>query len=127
MAISEETRIQDNLKKLTPLSVDQLVQLHTIELDAIARFAGTTDELETALGFLRLGFQIGWKPLLIIHSKKTVRKYEQILGINSREYFPEVTASSERIRGYKIAKTLTNFWKAVSGETKIEGRREISD
>jgi len=127
MAMSEETRIQDNLKKLTPLSVDQLVQLHTIELDAIARFAGTTDELETALGFLRLGFQIGWKPLMIIHSKKTGRKYEQILGINSREYFPEVTASSERIRGYKIAKTLTNFWKAVSGETKIEGRREISD
>lgn len=126
MAISEETRIQDNLKKLTPLSVDQLIQLQTIELDAIARFVGTTDELETALGFLRLGFQIGWKPLMIIHSKKTVRKYEQILGINSREFFPEETASSERIMGFKIAKKLSNFWKAVSGETKIEGRREIS-
>jgi hypothetical protein len=126
MAMSEETRIQNNLKKLTPLSVDQLAQLQTIELDAIARFVGTTDELETSLGFLRLGFQIGWKPLMIIHSKKTVRKYEQILGINSRELFPEETASSERIMGFKIAKKLSNFWKAVSGETKIEGRREIS-
>lgn len=124
--MSEETRIQDNLKKLTPLSVDQLVQLQTIELNAIARFAGTTDELESALGFLRLGFQIGWKPLMIIHSKKTVRKYEQILGINSREFFPDETVCSERLMGYMLAKKLTNFWKAVSGETKIEGRREIS-
>jgi len=125
MAISEESRIQENLKKLTPLSVDQLIQLQTIELDAIARFKGMADELETALGFLRLGFQIGWKPLMIIHSKKTVRKYEQILDINIREFFPDETAFSEKLMGYKIAKKLSNFWKAVSGETKIEGRREI--
>lgn len=125
-ATDEQTRIQKNLEKLTRLSPEQLEQLHTIELDAMARFAGTTDELVSALGFLHLGFQLGWKPLVIIHSKRTVRKYEQILGINIREMFPQDTPSSDRINGYKIAKGLSNFWKAVSGETKIEGRREIS-
>lgn len=125
-AIDEQTRIDKNLLKLTRLSSEQLEQLHTIELNAIARFAGTTDELVSALGFLHLGFQLGWKPLVIIHSKKTVRKYEKILGINIREMFPENTPSSDRIMGYKIAKGLSNFWKVVSGETKVEGRREIS-
>lgn len=125
-AIDEQTRIQKNLEKLTRLSSEQLEQLHTIELGAFARFAGNTEELVSAIGFLHMGFQIGWKPLVIIHSKKTVRKYEQILDISIREIFPQETPSSDRIMGFKLAKKLSNFWKVVSGEIKVEGRREIS-
>ncbi len=28
--------------------------------------------------------------------------------------------------GYNVAKGLGNFWKAVSGDLKVENRREIS-
>lgn len=126
MAISEEDRIQKNLSNLKPLSVDKLKQLQEIELRALARFSGNFDELESAYGFLRLGFQIGWKPLAIIHSKKTFRKYEQLLEINARELFPEDTPASERSIGYSIAKKLSNFWKVVSGDIKVENRRDIS-
>lgn len=126
MPISEEARIKKNRANLKPLSSKTLQQLHEIELDAIARFHGMADELESALGFLHLGFQIGWKPLALIHSKATYRKYEKILGIEARELFPEDTPASERHRGYSIAKKLSNFWKVVSGEIKIENKREIT-
>ncbi len=86
MSISEQQRIEKNLANLKPLSVDKLKQLQEIELRAIATYAGRLDELESAMGFLRLGFQFGWKPLAIIHSKQTFRKYEQMLGINAREH-----------------------------------------
>ncbi|MGO8753638.1 MAG: hypothetical protein ACLQHK_00200 [Gallionellaceae bacterium] len=126
MSISEQQRIEKNLANLKPLSVDKLKQLQEIELRAIATYAGRLDELESAMGFLRLGFQFGWKPLAIIHSKQTFRKYEQMLGINARELFPEDTPASYRSVGYSIAKKLSNFWKVVSGDTKVENRREIS-
>lgn len=124
--MSEEARIKKNLANLKPLSTEKLKQLQDIELRALAKFHGNFDELESAYGFLRLGFQIGWKPLAIIHSKKTFRKYEELLDIDAKILFPEVTPASDRSRGYSLAKKLSNFWKAVSGDTKVENRREIS-
>ena len=121
----DELRIQDNRSKLRPLSIDELKKLQEIELEAIARFRGNVDELESALGFLRIGIQLGWKPLTIIHSKKTFKKYEQILSIDARTFFPEDTPAATRSLGYTIAKKLSNFWKVVSGDTKIENRRNL--
>ncbi len=125
MSMTEETRIKKNRANLTLLSPKVLRQLHEIEIDALARFSGASDEIESAIGFLHLGFQIGWKPLAVLHSKHTFRKYEKILGINARELFPEETPASDRSMGYKFVKTLSNFWKAVNGEVKIENKREI--
>lgn len=126
MPISEKQRIQKNLTRLKPLSVEKLKQLQEIELRAIAKFHGNMDELESALGFLRLGFQYGWKPLAIIHSKKTFKKYEQILEINARELFPEETPTSDRSIGYSVAKKISKFWQIVNGEEKIDHKRESS-
>ncbi|MBI5430742.1 MAG: hypothetical protein HY938_09850 [Nitrosomonadales bacterium] len=126
MTISEEKRIQINRSKLTPLSAEKLKQLQEVELEAIARFSGALDELETAIGFLHIGFQFGWKPLALTHSKKTFRKYEEILGVDLKELLPETTPASDRHRGYSIAKKLSNFWKVVNGEEKIDHKREIS-
>jgi hypothetical protein len=126
MSISEEARIKLNLSKLKPLSVEKLKQLQEIELNAIARFHGQMDEIESAIGFLRLGFQVGWKPLAIVHSKKTFKKYEEILGINAHEIFQEETIASDRINGYAIAKKLANFWKIVNGEQPVKDKRVLS-
>lgn len=126
MSKSEEQRIEKNLAKLKPLSVEKLKQLQDIELRAVAKFHGNLDELESALGFLRLGFHYGWKPLAIIHSKKTFKKYEQILGIDAREFFPDETPTSDRSIGFSIAKKLSKFWQVVNGEEKIEHKRESS-
>ena len=106
-------------QKLARLSPSQRTELERIEADAIADFKGQLDELESALGMLRLGHHMGWKVLYIMHSKSTVRKYERILGgIKIREIFPEVGPSAYRSLGYRIAETASNFWKVVSGTSE---------
>lgn len=126
MKMTEEQRIHHNLKKLKPLSSEKLKQLQEIELRSIAKFSGQLDELESALGFLRMGFQFGWKVLAIIHSKRTFKKYEQILGIDARELFPEETPTAERSVGYAIAVKFSNFWKIVNGEERVENKRQMT-
>jgi len=48
------------------------------------RFAGDIDDLERARGIYLLGLQMGWRVLVIIHTKHIIRKYEEILGIQIR-------------------------------------------
>ena len=108
-------------------TLEREAELIRIEREAFASFQGQFDDLELALGILRTGDYLGWRPLVLIHNKRTIRKVEDILGINFREFFPPEGSSANRSLGYKLAKQLTNFWKAVSGDTKIDNRREIGD
>lgn len=114
--------LNERLAQLTP---EQNLQLQNIEHKAISNFIGMLDELESAVGMLRIGHHVGWKVLYIVHSKKTIRKYEEILGIKIRELFPEEGPSAVRSTGFVLAKSASNFWKVVSGEIKIESRRQI--
>lgn len=101
---------------------------HDVMDEAILNFKGQLDELEGALGMYMLGRHMGWKVLYIIHSKKTVKKYEDILGIDVREEFEPETPDSSRSNGYNLAQAFSNFWKVVSGEEKIDRgeRKQIS-
>lgn len=114
---------EENLKKQTPLSDEKLRHLEKIEQIAIAKYTGDLGDLESALGMLRLGQQYGWRVMYLIHSKATIRKYERILGISVKEEMPEEGPSTVRVRAFKIIKALGNFWKVVSGEAKVEGKR----
>ena len=111
-----------------PLTPDKALRMSEIFDHAIRNFHGTIDELESAIGLFVLGRHMGWKVLYIVHSKKTVKKYEEILGISVREEFPEEGPESSRSTGYTVAKTFSNFWKVVSGEEKVDRRnwREIT-
>jgi hypothetical protein len=113
---------EEVVAKLTDTQRKQLVE---IEENAIAGFTGQLDELESALGMLLMGHHFGWKVLYLIHSKKTVRKYEDILGVKIRDIFDESGPSSDRSVGLALAMKASNFWKVVSGEQKIENLRKI--
>jgi hypothetical protein len=106
------------------LTQDQVWEMYQIERKAFASFYGPIDEYEAAVGMMHLGYHVGWKPLVLIHNKRTLRKYQDILDIDIREMFPEEGPSWERSLGYRIAKKLGNFWKAVSGELKDDQLRE---
>lgn len=111
--------------RLANLSPEQKLELQYIEDQAISKFSGNLDELEAALGMLRIGHHFGWRTLYILHSKRTIRKYEEILNIKIRDVFDEEGPSAQRSVGLALAKKASNFWKAVSGEHKIENRREV--
>lgn len=115
-----------NLLKMTSRSLERETDLIRIEREAIANFQGDLGDLEAALGLLRMGDYWGWRVLVLIHNKRTIRKYEDILSISVREFFPAEGSQTPRSLGYKVAVTVGNFWKAVSGDIKIENRREIS-
>lgn len=96
-------------------------------LDEVARdFKGNFDELEAALGMMLLGRLVGWKVLALIHNKRTIRKYEEILGINIREAFPDEGPLAHKSAAYELVKKLGQYWKAVSGDIRVESRRELS-
>ncbi|MFA6120178.1 MAG: hypothetical protein WCT35_00185 [Sideroxydans sp.] len=112
-------------EKLAKLTDEQKVELQKIEEDAIAGFSGQLDELESALGMLRMGHHFGWKVLYLIHSKRTIRKYEGMLGIKVRDVFPETGPSSYRSYGLALAEKFSNFWKVVGGDIKIPDRKKV--
>lgn len=112
-------------QRLKVLTGKQKEQLQEIEDNAIINFKGMIDELESALGMLRIGHHVGWKLLYLIHSKKTIRKYEDILNIKIRDIFEDTGPSSPRSIGLALADKFSNFWKVVSGEIKIENKKEI--
>lgn len=117
-------------QRFAKITADQKAQLDEIEERAFIHFSGQLDELESALGMLRIGHHMGWKVLYMIHSKKTIRKYEEILDIKIRDIFPDEGPSAGRSIGLSIAKKFSNFWKVVSGEIPItkeekDNRRKI--
>lgn len=116
-----------NLALMPDRTSEREQELLKIERDAVANFSGSLDELQAALGFLRFGDYYGWRVLLIVHNKRTIRKYEQILNINIKEFFPDEGSQSSRSVGLNLAKKIGNFWKVVSGDIKIEDRRIISN
>ena len=122
--------IRKNTHRLAPVDSLRVEQLNDIVRKAIASYTGQFDELEAAIGMLLIGDHMGWKPLVLIHNKRTIRTYEEILGINVREFFPEEGPSVQRSIGYTNAKKIGNFWKAVSGDIRDEElkaqRREIA-
>lgn len=121
--MKESPNFEENLRKQIHLSDDKLRNLDKIEQMAIAKYRGDLGDLESALGMLRLGQQYGWRVMYLIHSKATIRKYEKILGISVKEEMPEEGPSSHRVPAIRIIKAVGNFWKVVSGEAKVEGKR----
>ncbi len=128
MAVKEisEEQYKKHKRLLAKLTDAQLKEMQKIEREAIARFSGNMTTLMSALGFLRVGYEVGWRVLVMAHHKNTIKKYENILGIEIREFFPKEGAGAERSVGLKIAKSLGKFWEIVRGQEKIEGKGDLS-
>ncbi len=118
---------EKNYAKLKPISKKRIAELERVEREAIADHWGDITELSKAIGMLHIGDHFGWRVLVLIHNKRTIRKYEAILGISIREFFPEEGDASDRSIGLKAAKMLGNFWKVVSGETKVEDKAKLEE
>lgn len=84
--------------------------------NAVKTFRGNVSTLEAAIGALFVGRQVGWKVLVLVHDKKTIRRYEKILGLDFREIMPEVGPLADKSLAWSAVQKVSNFWKAVSGE-----------
>ena len=105
-----------------PMSEKQLVDL----IDkAIKNFQGNSDSLSGAIGYLMIGRKFGWRVMFFMHTQGTVRKYEQILGIKTRDLMPEEGPYAKKAAVYQAIKKVSNFWKAVKGEVAGVKSKEV--
>lgn len=125
--MTDPSRLDRNLAALAEMTDEEKIAAFDMAGAAVARFSGSLEELEKAIGMLMIGYHFGWKVLLLVHSKRTIRKYEQILDINIKEFFPAEGKSATRSMGLDLAKQIGNFWQVVSGDIKVENRRDIED
>ncbi|NNC54086.1 MAG: hypothetical protein HKO07_00035, partial [Pseudomonadales bacterium] len=125
--MQKSDRLEKNLAALAQLSNEEKVAAFDKAGFAVANFSGSLEELEKALGMLIIGYHFGWKVLLLVHSKRTIRKYEKILEIDIKEFFPAEGSSANRSMGLDLAKQIGNFWQVVSGDIKVDNRRDIED
>lgn len=116
---------QKRERKVPEISTAEAHRLARIANTAATRFKGQFDELESAMGMLFLGPLVGWRVLVLIHNKRTIKKYEEILGISIREEFPPEGELTDKSLGYAMAQKLNAFWKAVAGEISLPDRREL--
>ena len=125
--MTDSARLAHNLAALAELSdAEKVAAFDKVGL-AVANFSGSLEELEKAVGMLMVGYHFGWKVLLLVHSKRTIKKYEAILEIDIKDFFPAEGRSSKRSMGLDLAKQIGNFWQVVSGDIKVENRRDIVD
>jgi hypothetical protein len=85
---------------------------------AIDGFKGQAGVLEGAIGALVIGRRFGWRPLFLMHSSATIRKYETILKLSFRDRLPEEGDLVDKSVGWTLAKKVGSFWKAVTRNTK---------
>jgi hypothetical protein len=90
----------------------------------IEKFGGQLPTLESAMGAYLVGRRFGWKVLYLVHDKKTMRKYEDILGFRFRDELDPESDLSKKSLAFRLQKKITNFWKAVSGEMKVTYKGE---
>jgi hypothetical protein len=94
--------------------------------DSITKdFKGQINELESAIGFYMVGRHFGWKPLVLIHDKATVSKYEKILKLNFKDELEPEGPWAKKSVAYSAVLKIKSFWKAVKGEVPGIKTREI--
>ncbi len=101
-------------------------QFLAISHKALKEFKGDIREIERAIGVLFVGRATGWKPLYLMHDRKSMKKYEDHLGIKFQEVLEDEGPSARRSIAYhlllKAKEHLTNFWAVVRGETEEDIR-----
>lgn len=114
--------VQKPRPRVTPVATDpEAIARYRLMDAAIRRGSYQIDELESALGMYMVGFHYGWKVLYMVHSKRTIRKYEELLQIKVADEFEEFGLDADKTNAYMVIMAASNFWKAVSGEDKPLG------
>jgi len=85
--------------------------------ERVREYKGDITELERAIGALFVGRQMGWKILLLVHDRKTIKRYEETLDLEFKEpNMPEVGKYAYKSVAWAAVQKVASFWKAVKGE-----------
>ena len=88
--------------------------------EAWEKFEGDLPPFESAVGALIFGRLAGFDALRVVHSWRTLRKYEDILGITFKDRLLDRTPDSRRVNGIRYADKFNQFWKAIAAGVSAE-------
>jgi hypothetical protein len=83
---------------------------------AIKRYSGNVNALEQAIGAWFVGQHFGWKVLYLMHDRKTMKRAQEILGVDFQTELPEVGERAGKSGAWLAFGKLKSFWKVVKGE-----------
>ena len=64
---------------------EQWTQLRRTITKATKEFRGDITQLEAAIGLISMTEHLGWKPMLLVHDARTVKKYEDIIKLGYKD------------------------------------------
>lgn len=104
---------------------DQLRDVKKMIDKATADFKGDITELEAAIGLVFVTEHMGWKPMMLVHDPRTIKKYEDHLRLGDRGFtyrdpglFLEVGPKAPKLNAWRLVQKGLNFWRAVRGQEK---------
>lgn len=105
--------------------------IHEDDLMIICRawekYEGSTEVIESAIGALIVGRLAGYDALRMVHSWKTLKNYEEKLGVSFKEILNATTPDTDRIGGIRRAKKFKALWRALAAGVGSEpGARDLS-
>jgi hypothetical protein len=81
----------------------------------IKDYRGNGQLLGAALGALVLAKYMGWKPVALLHSQATVRRYQTALGVYFKDVMPERGVYSYKSMALFLVDKFNNFWDVIQG------------
>lgn len=91
--------------------------------DAIERYQGNATVLEGAVGALMVGRLVGWKPLVMIHAKPTIKRYEKVLDVDFRMVLRPDGCLARKSVAWRVVEAGKHFWDVVNN--RVLGRSPV--
>lgn len=119
-------------KKTKPDSLlfsnSELFDLVQRRIDISSSEHGVTDlsVIEGAIGALLIGQNYGLKILRLIHSARTLRKYEQFLGESFEKLVPQHGQYIDRSLAWSVIQGTRHYWDVVSHKVKLEVDKRLT-
>ena len=97
-------------------------EIKSIIIESFQRYHGSIPSYQSAVGCLFLCMMMGRRAMQVVHSPKTIAKYEKILGVKFKDldFIKDETDNSFRSVGYVLARKASDFWDFVRGPKSPE-------
>src|SRR5207248_839899 len=83
----------------------------------LRNYNGDITKFERAIGVFWVGRKFGYKPMQLIHDKRTIKECADFLDLDLKEHWPYPEGPmADKSYAWEAVKKVSNFWKAVKGE-----------
>lgn len=102
---------------------EQLRDLKKTIDKATAAFKGDITQLEAAIGLAFICEHMGWKPMMLVHDARTIKKYEDFMRLGNKDFSyrddklaPEIGPKARKLVAWDLVQKGRDFWRSVRGQ-----------